>query len=83
MEVTVEHNRRASDTLIIELNFKVDQILEDNRKHHSWMEDHERRIQDCEKQHVRIKTIIALAGGIITMLWAGVVYYIFDMKPKH
>ena len=83
MEVTIEHNRRASDTLIIQLDVKVDQILEKLSSQQIWLTKHENRIQDCEKQHVRIKTIVALVGSIITMLWAGVIYYLFDMRPKH
>ena len=81
--MTIEHNRRASDTLIIQLDIKIDQILEKLSSQQEWLKAHEMRIQDCEKQHVRIKTIVALVSSIITMLWAGIIYYLFDMRSKH
>jgi hypothetical protein len=75
-----EQNRRAGDELLVRLDGKVDQILERFCEHSEWLRSHETRIQECEQQHMRIKTIIAMAGGALALLWTGILYFLTGKK---
>lgn len=74
MSEETPYKRRNSDVMLIRLDGKVDNVLEDLKELKAWMVSHERRINDCEKQHVRIKTIVGIAGGALTLVWTGILY---------
>jgi hypothetical protein len=75
-----EQNRRSGDDLLIRLDGKVDQILERFSEHSEWLRSHEVRIQECEKQHMRIKTIVAMVGGTLALLWTAILYFLTGKK---
>jgi len=71
--------RRSSDEILIRLDQKMENISEVINSHKEWLIKHEERIQSCEQQHVRIKTIMAIAGGILTMIWTGTLYWFKEL----
>ncbi|MCC7202433.1 MAG: hypothetical protein IT393_07230 [Nitrospirae bacterium] len=73
-------NRRASDEVVIRMDMKLDNALEALAEHKKWLLSHEQRINECDRQHVRIKTILAGASVGLTMLWTGLLYWFKEQK---
>lgn len=79
--MTTEHfGRRSSDEILIRLDEKTDNMVKLIENHEARLEKQEERIQSCERQHVRIKTIIAIVTGFLTMIWSAVLYYMRETK---
>lgn len=75
--------RRKSDELLVRLDEKVDGVVNILDEMKGWILSHEKRINDCERQHVRIKTIIGIAGTALTLFYTGALYLFTHWKANN
>ena len=74
--------RRESDKVIYRLEGKVDAILDKLDGHTDWLKSHEEKIGNVEKEVTRLKTIVAIAGVILSTFLTGLIAFIGWFRHK-